>query len=116
MFAAERGKKPNRQSARVGEGLVGIVGQLLDRLRQIERGGDSEFVVFGVVSCGNVADVRGFVETASGEGDRKRFHSGGAQFARVMKNGRRVDSTAQPNSQWHIGNQMVADGLAQQAI
>src|SRR6202040_923547 len=65
---------------------------------------------------GNVADVRGFVEAASGKGDREGFNTGAAQFPSVMKNGRRVDSSAEPNSKRHISNQMIANGLAQQTI
>src|ERR1700687_2816596 len=33
-----------------------------------------------------------------------------------MKNGRRVDATAQPDSQRHVRNQVIANGLAQQTI
>src|SRR5216684_1879510 len=105
-----------RQSARVGEGLVGVVGQLLDRRRQIQGRADIQFMMFGVVPSGDVADVCGFVKTASGKGDRKCLNTRAAQFTGVMKNGRRVDPAAEPNSQRHIGNQMVANGLAQQII
>ena len=33
-----------------------------------------------------------------------------------MKNCRRIDAPAQPDSQWHIGNQVIANGRAQQTI
>src|ERR1700719_2433871 len=116
VLAAERGKKPNGERPGVGERFIGVVREFLNGRGQIQRRVDIKLVVFGVVSRGNVADVRGFVEGASGERDRKRFYAGSAQFACVVENRGGIDAAAQPDSQRHIGNQVIANGSTQQTI
>src|SRR6266851_10122798 len=73
-------------------------------------------MVFGVVPCGDIADVRCFVEAAPGEGNGKRFHARSAQFPGVMKDRGRIHTAAQPNSQGHVGEQVIANGLAQEIV
>src|SRR5260370_33023667 len=116
MFAAERRKKPYRNGPRVGERLIGVISEFLDRRGQVQGRVDVYFVVLGVILAGNLADVGGFVEAAAGEGNRERFHPGTAPLPRVMKDGRRIHAPAAPNSQRHIGTKATATALRHEAI
>ena len=56
------------------------------------------------------------VETTAGKRDGKSLEPRTGRIRRVVQNRRRVDPTAQPDAQGHVGHQMFANRLLEKRV
>src|ERR1700743_1762109 len=96
MLAAHLGEKPHRDGARVGAGLIGIIGELLHRIAQIEAGIEVELMMIGAIPRRDLAKIAALVEAAPRKSDRKCFKRPRRFLRGVVKNGGRIEAAAGP--------------------
>src|SRR5881296_1116885 len=69
-----------------------------------------------IVTIRNLGNVPALVKAPSIKSNRKRFQTGRSCLGGVMKNSRRIDAAAHPNSDRNVRDQMFADRFLQQII
>ena len=116
VLAAHAGEEPDGQGAGVGAGLVGIVGQLFDGGDHLHVGIEVELAVVGGVLFGHHAEVAALIETTALEGDGEGFQLRGGGLGGVVQDGGGVDAAAGPHTQGDVGDEVLAHGVAEQAI
>ena len=107
---------PDRNGSGVGVGLIGVVGKLGNRFRCNGCGTKVEFMMVGRVTGRHLADVARFVEFAAIEGDREGLELGAGVLACIVKNRRRIDPSAEPDSNRNVGGEMLLDRLGQELV
>ena len=114
MLPGQARQRPGRDVSRVGQQRVEVGergGECLGgQLRRIED------MVFGTVLFGDGARGRAFVEAGFGEAHAEGFQRLRSRLRHVMHDEAAVDTAGEEGAQWHIGDELVLDGLGQKQI
>lgn len=112
LFAREFAHAVGRQGARVGEGLVEHVGDLVDQFEVARR--DGARAVIGREALGNLLRISRFVERRLIEADRAGLHRLRARFGHQRDDRAAVDPARQKGAERNVGDHAVCDGGAHQ--
>src|SRR5207253_11456079 len=97
-----------RQGARVGAGLVRVVGEFLNRSAQVFRWRQIQFRMISFVLLYRAMDVFRFVKAAPAKRNGESLQLRGGSLCGVVENRGRINPATEPNAQRNVRDQMLS--------